>query len=99
MTQLVLDFRSHHSLPLHRHLSAAHPQYSDFTVRQAKSLSLTGYVRNASDGSVTGEAQGPEEDLKTLLGQLKKGPSAARVESVEEKDIATKTGETGFGQH
>jgi hypothetical protein len=37
--------------------------------------------------------------LKSLVGQLKKGPSAAKVENVEEKDIATKTGETGFGQH
>ncbi|KIW05499.1 uncharacterized protein PV09_03382 [Verruconis gallopava] len=72
---------------------------SRFTINQAKALGLTGYVQNARDGSVVGEAQGPEDDIQRLVEQLNKGPPAAKVESVELKDISTKTGETGFGQH
>lgn len=72
---------------------------SDFTVKKAKGLGLTGYVQNASDGSVVGEAQGSEDDLKKLLGHLNKGPSAASVGNVKQKDISTRSGETGFGQH
>jgi acylphosphatase len=70
-----------------------------FAVKQAKSLGLTGYVENANDGSVVGEAQGSENDLKKLVNHLNKGPSAASVDDVEQKDISTKSGETGFGQH
>src|SRR5689334_81134 len=40
---------------------------SDFTVKQAKGLGLTGYVQNARDGSVVGEAQGSEDDLNKLV--------------------------------
>lgn len=72
---------------------------SDFTIKQAKGLGLTGYVQNARDGSVVGEAQGSEEDLKKLVAHLNKGPPAASVENVVQEDISTKTGETGFGRH
>ena len=68
-------------------------------MKQARSLGLTGYVENARDGSVMGEAQGSDEDLKKLVGHLNKGPPTASVDNVEQKDISTKTGETGFGQH
>jgi acylphosphatase len=60
---------------------------------------LTGHVKNARDGSVVGEAQGSEDDLKRLVGHLNKGPPAATVEKVEQKEISTKIGETGFGVH
>jgi acylphosphatase len=73
--------------------------FSDFTVQQAKGLGLTGYVQNARDGTVVGEAQGSEDDLKKLATHLNKGPPAASVENVEQKEISTKSGETGFGQH
>jgi acylphosphatase len=62
-------------------------------------LNLTGYVKNHSDGSVLGEAQGSTEDLNKFVEHLNKGPSQASVDSVEQKDISTKSGETGFGVH
>ena len=83
----------------HRPVRSTDQCLSDFTVKQAKGLGLTGYVQNARDGSVVGEAQGPEEDLNKLVGHLNKGPPAASVDGVEQKDISTKSGETGFGQH
>lgn len=59
---------------------------------------MTGTVRNASDGSVTGEAQGDSSSLEKFVGQLRKGPSAARVEDVNVKDVGEKQGESGFQQ-
>jgi acylphosphatase len=39
--------------------------------RFAQSLNLVGFVRNLPDGSVELLAQGPEDDLKKLLHQLR----------------------------
>ncbi|KAF1356772.1 Acylphosphatase-like domain-containing protein, partial [Delphinella strobiligena] len=67
-----------------------------FTVKQAKSLGITGSVQNASDGTVTGEAQGDSNALKEFVGHLNKGPSAASVSKVDTKAISTKSGESSF---
>jgi acylphosphatase len=73
-------------------------RYSSFTVDKAKSLNLTGHVRNSSDGSVTGEAQGDQSSLDKFVQHLNMGPSAADVNKVDQKDISTKEGESGFSQ-
>ena len=39
---------------------------------------------------VTGEAQGSEDNIKSLLKELNKGPSAAHVVKVEKQEIDTK---------
>jgi acylphosphatase len=57
---------------------------------------VTGFVTNASDGSVQGEAQGSADALKEFVQHLHKGPSAASVTGVEQSDMSTKTGESGF---
>ncbi|KAI9654631.1 MAG: hypothetical protein M1821_005838 [Bathelium mastoideum] len=67
-----------------------------FTRRQAQSLGVTGFVQNASDGTVQGEAQGPDEKLKEFIGHLNKGPSAAVVNGVNHSEIDVKEGEDGF---
>lgn len=72
--------------------------FRNFTVKQAKSLALTGYVENAADGSVEGEAQGSDDAIKQLLEYLHKGPSHARVSKVDHREIGTKSSETGFAQ-
>jgi acylphosphatase len=41
-----------------------------------------GYARNCRDGSVEVVAEGPRERLNQLLGKLRRGPSAARVDDV-----------------
>lgn len=48
---------------------------------------------------MVGEAQGSEDDLKKFVQHLNKGPSSASVDNVEQNDISTKSGETGFGVH
>jgi acylphosphatase len=53
-----------------------------FVVQKAHTLSLRGYARNESDGSVEVLAQGPRPALEHLLLYLRQGPSAARVRDV-----------------
>ena len=55
-----------------------------FASKQATELGLTGYVRNLSGGeAVEVNAEGEREKLQELIGYLKVGPPAARVEKVE----------------
>ncbi len=53
-----------------------------FVMREAERLKLGGYVTNLPDGSVEVVSQGPEEALERLEGQLRRGPSLARVDDV-----------------
>jgi len=53
-----------------------------FASRQAKALGLTGYVRNLSGGAVEVQAEGERTQLEELIGYLKVGPPAAKVERV-----------------
>jgi acylphosphatase len=55
-----------------------------FTYESATDLKLTGWVRNLTDGRVEIVAQGPQKTLDQLLEKIKKGPTAAHVESVKE---------------
>ncbi|ORX94430.1 hypothetical protein BCR34DRAFT_608276 [Clohesyomyces aquaticus] len=45
---------------------------------------------------VQGEAQGSPDALKEFIGHLNTGPSAASVNRVEQSDIGSKSGESGF---
>jgi acylphosphatase len=63
-----------------------------YTVRRARDLGLTGYVRNEPDGSVTVVAEGPRSDLDELLSFLRVGPRAAVVTDVQ-TDWCTATGD------
>ena len=64
----------------------------------ARSLGLTGWVRNRPDGSMELEAQGEAPDLELLCRQLKEGPSMSHVSNVIIKDIPVvkETEETVF---
>ena len=53
-----------------------------FVVQKAHELTLRGYARNDSDGSVEVLAQGPRPALERLLVHLRRGPSAAQVREV-----------------
>lgn len=54
---------------------------------QAKSLGLTGWVRNLDDGTVEVLAQGPDEGLAALKERLPQGSPLSRVASVTAKHI------------
>ncbi|GAB7360494.1 hypothetical protein MBLNU230_g8445t1 [Neophaeotheca triangularis] len=70
--------------------------YRSWAADKAKSCGVTGFVKNASDGSVTGEAQGDDSGLQKFVQFLNSGPSAAEVRKVEQKEIEIKSGESGF---
>ena len=53
-----------------------------FVNREGRRLGLAGWVANESDGSVRIVADGPREDLETLLELLSEGPPASIVERV-----------------
>ena len=55
-----------------------------FFVRKAVAgLSVSGWVRNDSDGAVSIVAEGPVDDLNKLLEAVKIGPAEAEVDDVE----------------
>jgi len=54
-----------------------------FIKERADILGICGYVENMEDGTVEVVAQGEEEKLKELLELIKKGPTFARVDSVD----------------
>ncbi|HEY8817812.1 MAG TPA: acylphosphatase, partial [Candidatus Limnocylindrales bacterium] len=55
-----------------------------FIVTEAQDLGLDGWVANTPDGSVRCVAEGPRARLEVLLGRLREGPAAARVDCVSE---------------
>lgn len=57
--------------------------FRDFTRRQAYRFGIKGWVRNLMDGSVEIMAEGEEENLKSFLEEVKKGPPLAVVEKLD----------------
>ncbi|HJW84947.1 MAG TPA: acylphosphatase [Anaerolineae bacterium] len=54
-----------------------------YTLLQAQTLELAGWVRNRPDGTVEVIAEGPRAALDDLLDYLRYGPSHARVDRVD----------------
>ena len=55
-----------------------------FVEREARTLSINGWVRNNVDGSVEVLAMGSAEQLRALRGRLQAGCRASRVDAVDE---------------
>lgn len=67
------------------------------TQDQARLLDgVTGWVRNAEDGSVECVAEGEKEKLEQLLEWCREGPSGATVEKVEHEWLEYKGEFKGF---
>ena len=56
-----------------------------YVQRRAKSLELTGWVRNLPDGTVEVLAEGPEAALASLESLLEKGPAGSMVKEVQSR--------------
>jgi acylphosphatase len=63
--------------------------------RQARSLGLSGWVRNAPDGSVEAVVEGEPEAVRSFVTWARSGPSGAAVDSLETEEEAPQ-GERGF---
>ncbi len=53
------------------------------TSRHARRMGLSGWVRNAADGSVEAAFEGDSETLRTMLAWCRQGPVFAAVTSVD----------------
>jgi acylphosphatase len=68
------------------------------TRHRARSLGLSGWVRNAPDGSVEAVFEGDRERIESILHWCRGGPGLAEVDDVA---VAWEEprGEEGFGAH
>lgn len=57
-----------------------------FMQRRARSLGVTGWVRNRTDGTVEAMVQGTADSIAAIIAQAKQGPRSARVTSVKISD-------------
>jgi acylphosphatase len=60
-----------------------------FAERTARSLGLGGFVRNLFDGRVEVYAIGTAKQMDALRAALRRGPSMAAVDRVDEQDAET----------
>jgi len=59
--------------------------YRAWALRTAQRLKLNGWVRNRRDGTVETLAQGDKETIDEFVTLCRRGPTFARVETVEQK--------------
>lgn len=57
--------------------------YRRFAAHEARALDLSGWVRNDPEGSVSGQAEGPEATLAVFRARLAQGPPFSAVERLD----------------
>ncbi|MBB5335984.1 acylphosphatase [Pectinatus brassicae] len=71
-----------------RYFAAAHGRvqgvgFRYFVQNTAKKYKLTGWVKNMSDGTVTMEVQGNQEQIDMLFNDIKKGNMFIKVKKMD----------------
>lgn len=67
-----------------------------FVMSNAKSMGITGWVKNMSDGSVTMELQGEAPTVEHLIDKIKRGNDWIKVTNFEVIDLPVAEGENTF---
>lgn len=57
--------------------------FRDSMRREAQNLSVAGWVRNRSDGTVEAAVQGDPADVDAIVRWARRGPDRAQVERIE----------------
>jgi acylphosphatase len=70
--------------------------YRAFTIRVATQHGLVGGVRNTDDGRVELEAEGQKDRILSLIEDLKVGPPASRVTTVQVEWVTATGRQTDF---
>jgi len=64
-----------------------------WTAEQARQLGVTGWIRNAPDGSVEAHLAGDEEAVSQLALRMRSGPSGAVVDRLDWQDVPPEPGD------
>ena len=67
-----------------------------FAIQAAARTGVVGTVRNLEDGTVEAIAEGTPSSVSDFRAQLERGPSYARVTSVDEIEMPVSGRHTGF---
>jgi len=70
--------------------------YRDWAVTTGQRLGLTGWVRNRTDGSVEALVVGDDEAVGKMIEACRRGPTLARVDSVDVEPVDLDVLPTGF---
>ena len=70
--------------------------YRAGTRDEADRHGVSGWVRNAPDGSVEAFVQGPAAAVDRLIEWCRRGPAGARVDRVDQSPAAVEPGLKGF---
>jgi acylphosphatase len=62
--------------------------FRDWAIRTAREGGIAGWVRNRPDGSVEIVAEGEAAALEQFVKACRRGPPAARVETIEVREVA-----------
>jgi acylphosphatase len=62
---------------------------------RARSLEVSGWVRNTAEGTVEAELEGPPDRVDAMVDWFRRGPSGAQVDHVAVEALEP-TGEQGF---
>jgi len=57
--------------------------YRHFAITEATKLSLDGWIRNRSDGTVEAVVSGPTKAIELFVQACMRGPAGSRVDNVE----------------
>lgn len=66
------------------------------TKQKAEQLSVTGWVKNTSDGRVEAIFEGEENNVKEMIEWCHRGPPQAKIDNVEIKDQMPTSGFDSF---
>ena len=72
--------------------------YRDWTARTGRKFGLRGWVRNRTDGSVEVLIAGEEAAVAAMIDACRRGPSLARVETIDVQPADADNPPEGFTQ-
>ena len=71
--------------------------FRQWTVDQARTLGVTGWVHNARDGSVEAHLAGDETAVAQMIERMRQGPAGAHVEDLDHRGGRARSRRRLFG--
>ncbi len=71
--------------------------YRDWTVATARSLGISGWVRNLADGTVEAHLEGEAGAVRDMIGKMHEGPPRAEPTRIKETEVRA-GGADGFSR-